>query len=180
MKALVVYESMFGSTHELANAIAAGLRETLDVDVVRADQVDVAQVEEADVLVVGGPTHAHSLSTEASRHDAVTMTLDADGELHVEEPAMTEGLREWFDSLGSVTKPFAAFDTRSDMPRLLTGASSKKIERELRRKGAVPVVPPESFLVTRFAGLKDGEAERGHSWGEQVAMAASRASVDRA
>lgn len=179
MKALVVYESMFGSTHELANAIASGLRETFDVDVVRADQVDAAQVEAADVLVVGAPTHAHTLPTEASRHDAATMTSDADGELQVEEPAMTEGLRDWFDSLESVTKPFAAFDTRSDMPRILTGASSKRIERELRKKGAVPVVPPESFLVTRFAGLKDGEAERGQAWGEQVALAASNAGTRR-
>lgn len=177
MKALVIFESMFGSTHELANAIASGLRGTFDVDVVRADEVDAAAVDTADLLVVGAPTHAHTLSTEATRHDAATMTSDADGDLHVEEPVMTRGLREWFDRLESLTKPFAAFDTRSDMPRLLTGASSKRIERELRKKGAVAVVPPESFLVTRFAGLKDGEAERGRAWGEQVALATSRTTM---
>ncbi|MET0932946.1 MAG: hypothetical protein ABWX56_04480, partial [Mycetocola sp.] len=112
-------------------------------------------------------------------HDAATMTSDVDGDLHVEEPVMTQGLREWFDSLEHLAKPFAAFDTRSDMPRLLTGASSKRIDRELRKKGAVSVLPPESFLVTRFAGLKDGEAERGRAWGEQVALAASRATMKR-
>lgn len=174
MKALVIFESMFGSTHELANAIASGLRRTFDVDVVRADEVDGAAVDASDLLVVGAPTHAHSLSTDASRHDATTMTSDADGDLHVEEPVMTQGLREWLDGLEHLSKPFAAFDTRSDMPRLLTGASSKRIDREMRKKGAVAVVPPESFLVTRFAGLKDGEADRGRAWGAQVALEASR------
>ncbi|MET0934023.1 MAG: flavodoxin domain-containing protein [Mycetocola sp.] len=173
MHALVIYESMFGSTHELANAIAGGLSDTFDVDLVRADDIDPAAIDSSDLLVVGAPTHAHTLSTDASRHDATTMTSDADGDLRVEEPVMTQGLREWLDSLDHVTKPFAAFDTRSDMPRLLTGASSKRIDRELRKKGAVAVVAPESFLVTRFAGLKQGEAERGRQWGEQVARAAS-------
>ena len=148
MRALVVYESMSESTRELAEAIAAGLGTSFDVRLARADQVGSANAGAADVLVAGGPTHP---------------------------PEPRSGPPEWFDDLGSVPPLFAAFDTRTDIPRLLTGAASVRIGRELRRRGSTPVVPPESFLVTRFAGLKAGEPARGRRWGEQVAEAARRA-----
>jgi flavodoxin len=90
-------------------------------------------------------------------------------------PAMASGPQEWFDGLGTVPPLFAAFDTRSDIPRLLTGAASVRIGRELRRRGATPVVPPESFLVTEHSGPKPGEEDRGRRWGEQVADAARHA-----
>lgn len=179
MKALVVFESMFGSTHELANAIAGGLQEVFDAQVARVDLVTPEQVASADLLVVGGPTHAHTLSTEASRHSAATMSADPEGDLRLEEVSMTEGLREWFDSLGAIPALFAAFDTRSDMPRILSGAASKRIDRKLRKKGSVAVVPPESFLVARYAGLEDGELDRGREWGKRVALAASGAATAR-
>ncbi|MBG6237850.1 hypothetical protein IWX78_000805 [Mycetocola sp. CAN_C7] len=169
MKALVIYESMFGSTHELADAIADGLRDSCEVDVIRADEVQQVEVDTADLLVVGGPTHAHSLSTEASRREAARMSTDPGGGLHLEDPSMTEGLRGWLDDVTTLPTQIAAFDTRSDMPRLLTGAASKRIERELRHKGAVAVVPAESFLVEKYAGLKAGELERGRAWGRTVA-----------
>ncbi|MET0933436.1 MAG: flavodoxin domain-containing protein [Mycetocola sp.] len=178
MKAIVVFESMFGSTHELANAIAEGLRRSCDVEVMRADDVDDAAVEKADLLVVGGPTHAHSLSTEASRHSAETMWITTDEGPRPEEPAMTEGLREWLEGLDAVPPRFAAFDTRSDMPRILTGAASKRIARELRKKGSDAIVPPESFLVERYAGLEDGELDRGREWGELLAEHLSDLRID--
>jgi hypothetical protein len=175
MRAIVVYESMFGSTRELAEAIAAGLRESFDVRLARADKVRPVDAANADILVAGGPTHAHSLSTPATREDATDRAKDPASGLHTEEPAMASGLREWFDELGTVPALFAAFDTRADIPRLFTGAASVRIGRELRRRGSTPVVPPESFLVTKFAGLKGGEKERGRRWGEAVGEAARHA-----
>jgi hypothetical protein len=179
MKALVVFESMFGSTHALAQSIAEGLRPYFDVEVVRVDNAGVEQLATVDLLVAGAPTHAHTLSTEASRHNAAVMSADPDGDLHLDEPEMSEGLREWLDSLRTVPAHFAAFDTRTDVPRILSGASSVRIGKELRKKGSIPVVPPESFLVTKFAGLKDGELKRGLAWGEEVALAASEAQATR-
>jgi hypothetical protein len=175
MRALVVYESMFGSTRELAEAIAAGLSSTVDVQLVRADEVGTADTGMAQLLVAGGPTHAHTLSTQASREEAASWAKDPANDVRLEAPPERRGLREWFDEFTAVPPLFAAFDTRSDIPRLLTGAASVRIGRELRRRGSTPVVPPESFLVTRFAGLKRGERERGRRWGEQVSDAARRA-----
>ena len=48
MKALVVYESMFGNTRQIAEAIAPGLAESVDVAAVEVS----AATDEA----VGGPT----------------------------------------------------------------------------------------------------------------------------
>lgn len=175
MRALVVYESLFGSTRELAEAIAFGLESRLEVRLSRADDVRQAGPSIADLLVAGGPTHGHSLSTPASRHDGASWAKTPEKALRLEQPEPGIGLREWFDELSGVPALFAAFDTRTDIPRLLTGAASVRIGRELRRRGATPVVPPQSFLVTRFAGLKAGEADRGRVWGAQVAAAALRA-----
>jgi hypothetical protein len=175
MRALVVYESLFGSTRELAEAIAAGLGTHLDVRLSRADDVRKADAAVADLLVAGGPTHGHSLTTPASRQEAASWAKDPDKAFHLDQPEPGIGLREWFDELGAVPVLFAAFDTRTDIPRLLAGAASVRIGRELRRRGSTPVVPPESFLVTKYAGLKAGEATRGRAWGEQVAAAALRA-----
>jgi hypothetical protein len=175
MKAVVVYESMFGSTHELAEAIATGLRPDFDVRVVRVDALQDEDVDDVNLLVAGAPTHVHTISTTATRHDAVSRSHDPAQDLHLDEPEMASGLREWFDRADAAPGLYAAFDTRTNIPRLLSGAASVRIGRELRKKGSVPVVPPESFLVDGYAGLKAGEADRGLAWGREVARAASLA-----
>jgi hypothetical protein len=172
MKAVVAYESMFGSTHQLAEAIATGLRPDFDVRVVRVDALREEDVDDVDLLVAGAPTHVRTLSTTATRHDAVSRSDDPKHDLHLEEPEMASGLRDWFDRADAAPALFAAFDTRTDIPRILSGAASVRIGKELRKKGSVPVVPPESFLVDGYAGLKSGEVERGQAWGGEVARAA--------
>ena len=68
MKALVVYESMFGNTAHIARAIGAGLAEGgVVVTIAKVDAVDADEVAGADLLIVGGPTHAHGLSSASSR-----------------------------------------------------------------------------------------------------------------
>jgi len=177
MRAVVVYESMFGSTHVLAQAIADGLSTACDARVVRVDAVGDQEWEDVDLLVAGAPTHAHSLSTESSRHEAAAWSDDPEKDFSLEEPELALGIREWLQHVDDVPRMFAAFDTRSDLPRLVTGAASARIGKELRRKGSVPVVPPESFLVDRYVGLKAGEADRGRSWGRRVAQQAALAST---
>ena len=62
MRAVVVYESMYGNTRVVAEAIGAGLGEEHDVVVVPAGEADESVVDGAQLLVVGGPTHAHSMT----------------------------------------------------------------------------------------------------------------------
>jgi flavodoxin len=71
MQAVVVYESMYGNTHLVADAIGAGLSTAFDVSVVPVSQASPAVMADASLVVVGGPTHVHGLSRAATRKAAV-------------------------------------------------------------------------------------------------------------
>lgn len=64
---LVVYESMFGNTRAIAEAVAEGLGDAQVFPVARARE----RPEQPDLLVVGGPTHMHGLATSLGRRMAV-------------------------------------------------------------------------------------------------------------
>ena len=72
MRAVVVYESMYGNTHHVAEAIGTGLSEGYDVAVVPVSEADPAVLNGADLVVVGGPTHLHGMSRPSSRKGAAT------------------------------------------------------------------------------------------------------------
>jgi hypothetical protein len=171
MKAVVVYESMFGSTREVAHAIAEGLSTAASVSVVNVNQAEPAALTGIDLLVVGAPTHVHGLSRPESRAEAVEWTKDESGRnLRLEPEAPGIGIREWLPAIDpAVTGSFAAFDTRADFPRLLSGAASHAIDKALRKHGLRHVTPPASFLVTAGGHVGPGELDRARVWGEEVA-----------
>jgi flavodoxin len=70
MRVLVVYESMYGNTHVVASDIADGLRAAHEVTLVPVAGATADLVAEADLLVVGAPTHMRGLSTGSSRQAA--------------------------------------------------------------------------------------------------------------
>src|SRR5690242_19397342 len=68
MRAVVVYESMYGNTHLIADAIGRGLvAAACQVDVVPVDRAGQQMLADADLVVVGGPTHAHGISRDSTR-----------------------------------------------------------------------------------------------------------------
>ncbi|MGZ5404033.1 MAG: flavodoxin family protein [Nocardioides sp.] len=161
-RAWVVYESMFGNTREVAQAIAEGLRDQSDVEV---HEVSTAPPlpPDLDLLVVGGPTHAFGLSRQSTREDAATKT-------HREVESADMGLREWLDGLTLPTPPpqFAAFDTRVNHPRV-PGSAAKKAAKRLRRLDATQGADPASFWVHGTEGpLVDGELDRARAWGRDL------------
>jgi hypothetical protein len=170
MKALVVYESMYGNTHLIANAIAGGLRAHVDTTVVRADTVDSDVLEHADLVVVGGPTHAHGMSRASTRKAAVAAAGKADSDLVLDTEGHGLGLREWFASFDRLERRAAAFDTRVDLPAALTGRASKGVARELRRHGATLISAPRSFLVTKDNHLEPDEEAHARDWGAQLGI----------
>jgi hypothetical protein len=171
MRALVVYESMYGNTHEVAEAIADGLRANGDAEAVSLHDAAAAHLEGVDLLVVGGPTHAHGMSRAATRAGAIADAAKPDKHLALDEDAEGEGLREWFDSLPQMHAKAAAFDTRFDMPPAITGRASKGISKRLRRHGLEEVTEPESFFVERDNTLAPGEHDRAVQWGRAIAAA---------
>src|SRR5438045_2722421 len=88
MRAVVIYESMYGNTHLVAEAIADGLRSGADATVLAAHDSDAEALTDVDLVVVGGPTHVHGMSRASTRKSAIetaekpgaTLELDPDAE----------------------------------------------------------------------------------------------------
>ncbi len=172
MKVLIVYESMYGNTRQIAEAIGRGFGSSDSVSVVPAHDADARLIIEADLLVIGGPTHVHSMSRVATRRSAVEAAEKRPDELTPESGAAGPGVRELLATLRAGYASVAAFDTRLGGPASLTGRASKGISRRLRELGYREVVEPMSFLVTKEAHLVVGEEERALEWGEQLARTA--------
>lgn len=169
MRALVIYESMYGNTRTVASAIADGLGGTMEVDLVEVGAAPTTISDGIDLLVVGAPTHAHGLSKPETRHNA---TGKAEGGL----VSAGIGLREWLAAVrgGSARVRAAAFDTTLRGPRLLWGSAAEAADKRLRTLGLTIVAPPASFHVKGPLGpvydtLEDGEVERARAWGAALA-----------
>jgi hypothetical protein len=154
MRAIVVYESVYGNTQAIAEAIADGL----GASAVTTEEAP-ADAGHADLLVVGGPTHVHGVASARTLQAGA-----AEPELH--GPA----LRDWLDALPRACgAQAAAFDTRLDKAQWLTGAASHGLAKRLDRHGFT-VASTASFLVTDGEGpLVEGELERARQWGAELA-----------
>jgi len=169
MRALVVYESIHGNTHAIADRIAEGFGPEDDVRVVPVGDATPDQIGWADLLVVGGPTHAHSMSRAISRKSAREAAAKPGSHLTMDAAADGPGLRDWLAGIGALHgKDAATFDTRLDGPVLFTGRASKAIDRALQHHGATLFGDGESFLITRDNQLVAGEQERAVQWGQAL------------
>ena len=162
MNALVIYESVYGNTQAVAEAIADGLGgEALTTDEAPADAFA------AELLVVGGPTHMHGMANVRSlRANAAEATTSG------------PTLRDWIATLPRTSHAAAAaFDTRLGKAPWLTGAASRGSSKRLRGQGYT-VVDAASFVVTDGEGpLADGELDRARQWGAELAASVPAASV---
>jgi hypothetical protein len=171
VNALVVYESMYGNTRAIAEAVAEGLGGAE----VRSVHAAAGIPDEVDFLAVGGPTHMHGLPTSRSRQMAADAAKEDGAPV---EPGATDdpGLRQWLRDLAKRDGvPAASFDTRLDRAPALTGAASRGIARRLRGRG-YEVIASESFLVEDGEGpLEEGELDRARAWGAELASRLDRA-----
>jgi hypothetical protein len=174
MRALIVYESMYGNTRAVAERIAAGLSERFEVTAVPVGEATVEMVDGVDLLVCGGPTHVHGMSRPSTRKAAVSAVVDKGADLSLEPDADGPGLRDWFPRVGHrLPLIAAAFDTRLDAPATITGRASRGIARQLRRYACRLVVPPQSFLVDKTNHLRSGQAQLAEAWGADLAAVAA-------
>jgi hypothetical protein len=174
MRALVVYESMFGNTRTVAQAIAEGLAVHADVTLIEVGAAPMAIDAGIALLVVGGPTHAHGMTTPDTRADAGRRAGD-------QLVSHGVGVREWLPAIArpSADLAVAAFDTRIHGPSILWGSAAKGMGKVIRDAGHDLIVPPESFLVGGPTGplvdrLLDGETDRARAWGAELGVLASR------
>ena len=136
MRALVVYESMYGNTRAVAGDIADGLRADYEVTVLPVAEVTAELVAGADLLVAGAPTHMHGLSRRVvpggwlRRQPPRTRS-----ELRLDPDAGGPSLRDWLKDLGHGVGLAAAFDTRINGVPAFTGRASRAIAKLLKRHG---------------------------------------------
>jgi flavodoxin len=151
MKVLVIYDSVFGNTEKIAQAIANALRPKVGVELLQAGTLTPAQLLGSDLLIVGSPTRGFR-PTEAVA-------------------ALLKGIGA--KALGGLK--VAAFDTRLEADQVKSAATrfvietggyaAKRIADSLKKAGGTLVVPPEGFFVEDTEGpLKLGELERAAKW----------------
>jgi len=164
-QALVVYESTFGNSREIAEAIAAGLSEHMWVEVRDVTDVPAADPTGHDLVVAGGPAHAFSPSRPCTGDAAVTKGAF--------KGSRRTGLREWLEQLPRAVpgQLFAAFDTRVEVVRHVPGSAARKTVRKARDLGFT-TVGRETFRVLGVPGpLMTGEQGRAKKWGAHLATA---------
>lgn len=166
MRVLLVYESLWGNTEQVARAVAEALR-TAGADVTVTDTDEAPESAAGyDLVVVGGPTHAFSMTRPGTRDEAVKS--------HAAPHQPSRGIREWLSELERPVggTPAAAFDTRVDKPRL-PGSAAKAARHEMRSLGFSTSEKAISFRVHGYEGpLLDGELERAAQWAAALAQQA--------
>jgi hypothetical protein len=176
---LIVYESMFGTTRHVAESIESGARSVVGnhvtVTLRRVSEVLPDDLMDTDVLVIGGPTHAHSMSRPESRAEAAKWAADPARQLTLEPDATFDGVREFLRTLHPTDADFIAFDTRVDAPEMFTGSAARAIRKRITRKGLEALLPPQSFLVDKEGHLIEGEERRAEELGRELIAAARRA-----
>jgi len=175
MKAVVVYQSLWGSTAAVARAIAEGLGP--GAVALTTNEATNEAVAGADLIVAGCPVHAFGLPSVATVEQAVAKPV---GERAVVANSAHRLMRDWLEELHNGSGRSAAFDTRVHGPLGKGGAS--KIAARLEGAGYSRLVPREGFFVamksvevTDEGMLLPGEVDRAREWGRELAAAMAEA-----
>ena len=151
MKTLIVYDTVWGNTEQIARAIAEAIPG--DVKLVKAGEADAASTGSFDMLLVGSPTQGGR---------------------------PIKSVQAFIDSIpaGGLSKTgVAAFDTRTEITggfiRFLTkmfGYAAPRLADALKNKGGQSAAPPGGFTVNGREGpLITGELERAAQWAKDLA-----------
>ena len=159
MKILVLYDSQYGNTQQIAQAIANQLDSPEDVALLRASEMDPAALNGRQLLVVGSPTQRFMA---------------------------TPALMAWLKSIprdGLQGMQVAVFDTRLTEQQIKgtpvlkwfvrkSSYAAWWLAKQLKNKGAMLLLPPEGFYVEGMEGpLLPGELERAAAWAQQIVAA---------
>ena len=163
MKAVVVYESLWGNTAAIARAIAEGIGP--EARVLSTSKASPAALAGAGLLVAGAPVIAFALPSDGSRESIAANPGKAPSPPDLSHPSM----RLWIDQLHAGHGCSAAFETRL---RFSPGGSTSTILRGLERAGYPRIAPGRRFIVRGACGpLREGETERARRWGAELARA---------
>jgi hypothetical protein len=157
MKAVVVYESLWGNTAAIAHSIAEGIGS--NARALNTTEASGGALADVDLIVAGAPVLAFALPTEGMRK-----SLEAPGSKAPAPPDLSyPSMRSWLANLPKGRGRAAAFETRIWWS---PGGATAAITRGLGRAGYLSVAKRERFIVVGTYGpLRDGERERARAWG---------------
>jgi len=151
MDAIIIYDSVFGNTEKIAQAIYDGAASVVNAQIFKVSDIKAEQLAGIKVLIIGSPTRGFRPTETVT---AFLKSLPANSLAGVKVAA--------FDTRLSLS------DTKSAFTRFIVktgGYAAKTIGNSLVKKGGTLVVLPEGFLVIGEEGpLKDGELERASQW----------------
>ena len=145
MKTLIIYDTLYGYTEQIAKAIGGGIGG--EIKVVRVGEANTYELGAYDLILFGSPT-------QGGRH--------------------TKPMQEFLGKIPADAlkdKKAAAFDTRMKSFWVKAfGWAATRIAVDLKEKGANLIAPAEGFFVKSAKGpLVDGEMERAKDWGKTLA-----------
>lgn len=164
-KAVVVYESLWGNTAKVAGAIAEGIGPGA-VAMSTAEATPEA-IAGAGLIVAGAPVFAFTMSSDRTREAIRKNPGPAPAHPDLSHPSMGS----WLETLAKGSVDAAAFDTEARGP---FGKAAPKITRYFKALGYRIIGEPTGFYVTgKYGPLQEGELERAHEWGVELAAASA-------
>lgn len=160
LRAVVVYESLWGNTAAIARAIAEGIGDGARA-LSTAEATPDALVG-VDLIVAGAPVLAFHMSSDRTRADIAARPAPGAPMPDLSHPSM----QSWLDALTPGTAACAAFDTEVRGP---FGKAAPTIAQALQAKGYRFLEPGEGFVVSgKYGPLRAGELQRAGHWGEHL------------
>lgn len=138
IRAIVIYDSIFGNTEKIAKALARGLeKQGVCVDCRKVDKVEASDVIDYDFIAVGGPTHLAGVSKPMKK------------------------FLEKIDEADLRDKKGFCFDTRnhSRLNMFDLNSASKRIEKKMKKKKVNMIKQHESAIVEGREGPLEKGAE---------------------
>ena len=161
MKAVVVYESLWGNTAAIARAIAEGIGG--GTPALSTTDATPEAIAGADLIVAGSPILGFRLPSEQVRESIRIKPGSAPRPPDLSHPP----LRSWLEALPRGEGNGAAFETKIRGP---WGNATTAISKALKQAGYRPLGKPQGFIVKgKYGPLRDGEVERAREWGAELA-----------
>ena len=141
MRTLVIYDSTYGNTAKIAQAIGTAIT----AQVLRVGEVNPSAMNALDLLILGSPTMGGKPTQ-----------------------AIQDWLQALAPALKGVN--VAAFDTRLTAKWVrLFGYAAEKIAGSLKANGGTLLGSPAGFFVKGTKGpLQEGELERAAAWAKEI------------
>ncbi len=163
MKAVVVYQSLWGNTAAVAKAIAEGIGS--GAKALSTAEASAEAISGADLIVAGAPVLGFSLP-----RDNMLKMIEANKAKYKVAPDTSQpSMRSWLAALPAGHGRSAAFETRIWWS---PGGSTGGIEAGLEHAGYCRLVKAQRFIVQGEVGpLREGELEKAKAWGVELAQA---------